>query len=278
MWAINKSPLMLGGPVDPSMTGQSSLDILSNAEVIAINQDPLGKQAQLVRRYTEEEWDIWAGELSDSRLVLAVANWRNDSQTVDVDLAAAGVASAAARDVWAAEDLGQLSGVQAMALAGHELKLLVLSDIVNATAPASASYHSVADAVVGGAAKLQSCGEDECLPANSKVVDLAGEASVSFSGVQASCAGAKLLGVDFINYEVALGTAWDWGSNTRNMTISVNGGEAKRWAFPISGGNWFETGRLTVEVDGFKEGENDVVFGASTDSIAPHLVGFEVFE
>lgn len=278
MWAINKSPLMLGGPVDPSMTGQSSLEILSNAEVIAINQDPLGKQAQLVRRYTEEEWDIWAGELSDSRLVLGVANWRNDSQTVKVDLAAAGVASADARDIWAAKDLGQLSGVQTLELSGHELKLFVLSDIVNATAPKSASYHSVGDAVVGGAAKLQSCGENECLPVNSKVVDLAGEASVGFSGVQASSAGAKLLGVDFINYELALGTAWNWGSNTRNMTISVNGGEPKRWAFPISGGNWFETGRLTVEVDGFKEGENEVVFGASTDSFAPDLVGFEVFE
>lgn len=278
MWAINKSPLMLGGPVDPTMTGQSSLDILSNAEVIALNQDPLGRQAQLVRRYTEEEWDIWAGELSDSRLVLGVANWRNDSQTVKVDLAAVGVASADTRDVWAAEDLGQLSGVQTMELAGHELKLFVLSNIVNATAPKSTSYHSAEDAIVEGTAKLQSCGEDECLPTSSKVVDLEGEASISFNGVQASCAGAKLLGVDFINYEVALGTAWNWGSNTRNMTVSVNGGEAKRWAFPISGGNWFETGRLTIEVDGFKEGENEVVFGASADSVAPHLVGFEVFE
>ena len=43
MWAINKSPLMLGGPVDPNLAGQASIDILLNEEIIAINQDALGK-------------------------------------------------------------------------------------------------------------------------------------------------------------------------------------------------------------------------------------------
>ncbi|KAK8053648.1 glycoside hydrolase [Apiospora saccharicola] len=262
MWAINKSPLMLGG------------------EIIAINQDARGKQAQLVRRYTEEEWDLWTGELSDNRKVVGIANWRNNTQTVQVDLAAAGVSSAGSvRDVWAAKDLGSLKGgVQKVTLAGHEMKIWVLSDIAEAAEPASAGYYSAAANATATRATVVNCGEGECLPTGQKIGDIAADATVRFDGVSVASAGAKLLGVDFINYETALGTAWDFGSNTRNMTIAVNGEQGKRWAFPISGGDWYETGRLMVEVDGFVAGENKVSFAAVGNAFAPDLVGFEIFE
>jgi hypothetical protein len=55
MWAINKSPLIIGAALDPDRLDKVSLDILSNKEVIALNQDSLAKQAQLVRRNTEDE-------------------------------------------------------------------------------------------------------------------------------------------------------------------------------------------------------------------------------
>ena len=59
----------------------------------------------------------------------------------------------------------------------------------------------------------------------------------------------------------------------------MNGGKAKRWAFPISGGDWYESDRVMIEVDGFRAGaENEVVFGAVGGAWAPDLVGFEVFE
>lgn len=280
MWAINKSPLMLGGPVDPALAGQASIDILSNEEIIAINQDALGKQAQLVRRYTEEEWDLWAGELSDNRKVVGIANWRNDTQTVQVNLAAAGMASAGSvRDVWAAEELGPLEGgVQRVTLVGHEMKIWVLSDITEVTEPASAGYYSAAANATATRATVVDCGEDECLPTGQKIGNIAADATVRFDGVSVASAGAKLLGVDFINYETALGTAWDFGSNTRNMTIAVNGEQGKRWAFPISGGDWYETGRLMLEVDGFVAGENEVSFAAVGNAFAPDLVGFEIYE
>lgn len=284
MWAINKSPLGIGAPANASLTPQASLNILSNTEVIAIDQDSLGEPAQLVRRFTEDEYDIWAGNLSGSRLVLGVANWRNNSQTVSVDLGAVlGVASAHARDVWAASDLGTLSGTQSFALAGHELRLLVLSDVVSAAAsdtPQAAGYYTAATgAALAGQADTVTCGSGTCLPAGAKVGDLYPGSTATFSNVSAATAGTKVLGVDFINYDVALSTAWDWGDNTRNMTISVNGGTATRWAFPIAGGDWYDTGRLTIEVDGFKAGaSNKVVFGAVGSSPAPDLVGFEIFE
>ncbi|KAK1982726.1 alpha-galactosidase [Colletotrichum cereale] len=281
IWAINKSPLTLGSPAIAGIVPESSHEILINKEVIALNQDPLAKQAQLVRRYTEEEWDVWAGELSGSRLVVGLANWKNDSQAVSVDLAAVlGVESAKARDVWAATDIGSVSGIFETTLNGHELKLLVLSDISKSEAAhVSAGYYTATDATLTGSAAKVACADGTCLPSTSKVGNIGSGAAVKFEAVEAKSDGKKLLGVDFINYDVALDTAWDFGSNTRNVTISVNGGNAKRWAFPIAGGNWYETGRLLVEVDGFKANEsNTVEFRSFKCGWAPDLVGFEVFE
>lgn len=300
MWAINKSPLVVGAPMDPSLTPSSSLAILTNAEVIALNQDALGEQARLVRRYTTAQYDVWAGALSGSRRVVGLANWYNGSQSVTVSLPAdLNVTSASARDVWAGEDLGTITGSYTTTLAGHELRLLVLSDIVEATsssssasggAPTSAGYYAAAqDATLSGAAAVVSCAPSQCLPAGSKVGTIGqgrGAAAVTFANVTASSAGAKLLGVDFVNYDVALATAWGDGDNTRNMSIAVNAGAAgaaggTRFAFPISGGDWYDSGRLYVYVDGFAAGEgNEVVFSAYGDEAtwAPDLVGFEVFE
>ncbi|KAH7082475.1 glycoside hydrolase superfamily [Paraphoma chrysanthemicola] len=279
MWAINKSPLIIGAALDPDRISKTSLEIMANKEVIAINQDALAKQAQLVRRSTEEEWDIWLGELSGSRQILGVANWKNDSQTVSVDLASLGIASARARDVWAAKDLGEFSGTQSIPLAGHELRLWLLSDIVASTALEASGYHDATKGTTAGSAKLISCAAAACLPTGSKIGDIYPGASVVFSNVSTKTDGKKVVGVDFINYDYAFTTAWDFGDNARNMTISVNGGKAKRWAFPLSGGNWGESGRLTIEVDGFVQGTGNVVkFAGFGSGPAPDLVGFEVLE
>ena len=280
MWAINKSPLIIGMPVDGSHTSNAAIDIMSNAEVIALNQDTLGKQAQLVRRYTQEEWDIWAGELSGGRKVVGVANWKGSAQTVTFNLKAVGVASATARDVWGAKDLGSISGSQTFNLAAHEMRLLVLSNIAAAPAPTAAAYHKASDAQLAAGASKTPCGASQCAPAQSKVGNVGGTGAgtVTFSAVQAASAGKKLVGVDFINYEIATDSAWEWGSNTRNMTIAVNGGAAKRWAFPISGGDWYESGRLSIEVDGFQAGQNSLVFAGTGGAWAPDLVGFQLYE
>ncbi|GME39535.1 Glycoside hydrolase clan GH-D [Neofusicoccum parvum] len=280
MWAINKSPLTIGAPMSATLSPQASLDIMLNDEVLAINQDPLGAQARLVRRYTEEEYDVWAGNLSSSRLVVAVANWRNESRTLSLDLRSVGVAAAGSvRDVWAAADLGGADAPLSLSLAGHEAKLLVLSDITPADdAPVQTSYAPVTAAALAGGASLAACPAGECQPVGSKAVDLYPGATATFSNVSAAAA-TVLLGLDYINYDVALQSAWSTGTNTRNLTIAVNGGPAERWALPISGGDWFETGRLDVEVGGFVVGDgNVVVVGAPGGEPAPDLVGLAVLE
>ncbi|USP79453.1 carbohydrate-binding module family 35 protein [Curvularia clavata] len=279
MWAINKSPLIMGAALDPKRLSQASIDIMTNKEVISINQDPLAKQARLVQRDTEGEWDIWLGELSGSRQILGIANWRNDSQTVQVDMNSLGIDSANVRDVWAAKDLGTMSGSQSFDLAGHELRLWLLSDVATATPLTSGPYYSGTDAALSGPAHTASCAEGACLPAGSKVQYIDRSAGVLFSNVSASSAGKKLLSIDFVNYDYAFTTAWEWGDNTRNMTVAVNGKKAKRWTFPLSGGNWEESLALNIEVDGFVQGDgNTVEFRGYGDGFGPDLVGFRVLE
>lgn len=280
MWAINKSPLTIGAPMSTTRTPQASLDIMLNADALAINQDPLGEQARLIRRYTEEEYDIWAGNLSDSRLVVAVPNWRNESRTIALDLSTVGLAGAGAvRDVWAAQDLGAADSSLTLDLAGHEARLLVLSSLTPSNATTvEASYAPVTSATVSGGASISACGANECQPVGSKAINLYTGASLTFSNISAPTQ-KLLLGIDYINYDVALQSAWSTGTNTRNLTLSINGGAAKRWALPISGGDWFETGRLDVEVDGFVPGDaNVVVVGAPGPDPAPDVVGLAVLE
>ncbi|KAE8825141.1 hypothetical protein HRS9122_10240 [Pyrenophora teres f. teres] len=280
MWAINKSPLIMGAALDPSRLKNTSMEIMLNKEIIAINQDSLAKQAQLVRRDTEGEWDIWMGELSESRHVLGIANWRNDSRTVSVDLKSLGIASATARDVWAAKDAGTVSGSQTLHLAGHELRIWVLSNVVAAIAPKAGEYYSAAKATLSGSARVVKCAAGPCLPTAYKVGNILNAGSgVTFANVSAETAGKKLLSVDFINYDYAFTTSWGLGDNIRNMTVAVNGNQAKRWAFPLSGGDWQESLGLHIEVDGFVEGSgNTVEFRGFRNGTAPDLVGFAVLE
>lgn len=46
LWAVLKAPLLIGCNLK-NMT-KETMDILGNDELIAVNQDPLGKQARLL--------------------------------------------------------------------------------------------------------------------------------------------------------------------------------------------------------------------------------------
>ncbi|VTO91862.1 unnamed protein product [Fusarium graminearum] len=275
-WSMMKSPLIIGGVMDAKQIPSHSLEVMSNKEAVAINQDALGQAAELVIRHTEEQWDVWSGNLTSNRKVLGVANWKNETQTVEVDLSLIGVGKANARDVWAHEDL-TISGTQKFELKPHELRLLVLSDITQTPKPKQWGYYAAPKAALEGTASLVDCGANECMPVNKKIKSIGKDAKVTFKFVSAPKDGPLYVGVDYINHEYHH-TIGDWETNTRNMSISVNGEDAKRWAFPNAGGDWFESDRMTILLDGFKKGkDNTVTFTASpSGGWAPDLVAFEV--
>ena len=105
LWAIMAAPLMAGN--DIRAMNQSTRDILTNLEVIAVDQDPLGEQGRIVIDRADGT-QVWMKRLAGGARAVAAVNYRNDSSTVtfqwkEIGLPAGG---AAVRDLWRHEDLG----------------------------------------------------------------------------------------------------------------------------------------------------------------------------
>lgn len=129
LWCMGKSPLFIGAGLVDGLLSKEALSILTDKEMVAINQDALGEAAKLARRYSEEEYDVWVGNLSNSRTVLTVVNWSSQSKNIVVNLADAGIQAAGrAREVWEKRDLGPLNGKYSATIPGHGVKVLVLED------------------------------------------------------------------------------------------------------------------------------------------------------
>ena len=70
LWCLLAAPLMAGNDIR-SMSDETR-DILTNKEVIAVDQDPLGRQGRRVKRTGDAE--VWAKEMSDGSRAVALLN------------------------------------------------------------------------------------------------------------------------------------------------------------------------------------------------------------
>jgi hypothetical protein len=86
--------------------------ILTNAEVIAVDQDPLGKQGTLVAT-PQTGLQVWSRSLSGNNVrAVALFNRNGSAANITVSFAQIGLSSgqASVRDLWQHADLGALSG------------------------------------------------------------------------------------------------------------------------------------------------------------------------
>ena len=127
MWAMLAAPLLAGNnltKLTPEITA-----ILTNKEVIAIDQDALGHEAERV--YQEGPVQIWSRPLADGGHAVAIINFGEDFtflRGISLHLKEAGVkGSAKARDVWGAKDLGSIDDNYKVSLRRHEMLLLRFS-------------------------------------------------------------------------------------------------------------------------------------------------------
>ena len=127
LWAMLASPLLAGNNL--SLLKPEITAILTNREVIAIDQDPLGKQAE--RIFAEGPVEIWSRPLADGSRALAVFNFGEDDtflRGITLHLEKAGAGNGwKARDVWAAKDLGPIGDDYKFTLKRHSSVLLRLS-------------------------------------------------------------------------------------------------------------------------------------------------------
>jgi alpha-galactosidase len=124
LWAMLAAPLLAGN--DLTRMTPETVALLTNREVIAIDQDPAGSQGERVRATGHVE--IWARALADGSKAVGLFNVLDQPQTVEYDYKEFGFEGAVkVRDIWAAKDFVQVSAKQSVRILAHDVMLLRVS-------------------------------------------------------------------------------------------------------------------------------------------------------
>jgi len=126
LWCMLAAPLMAGNDIR-KMTPEVR-DIMTDHDVIAIDQDALGKQGRRVSASEGEE--IWVKDLAGDSKAVCVLNTGEEPAKVKVEWSKLdGVAGKqyAIRDLWAKKDLGTTDADFEATIDGHGVALLRLS-------------------------------------------------------------------------------------------------------------------------------------------------------
>jgi alpha-galactosidase len=105
LWALLAAPLLAGNDLR-SMTPETKA-MLTNSEVIAVDQDAKGAQGRRV--WDEGPLEIWVKPLADGNCAVGLFNRGASTLKVTLDFDRLGITgSAKLRDLWEHKDLGTL--------------------------------------------------------------------------------------------------------------------------------------------------------------------------
>jgi alpha-galactosidase len=103
LWSLQAAPLLVG--TDLSQLDTFTTNLLGNAEVLAVDQDPLGRAAG--RTVRDGRVEIWSRPLADGTIAVGLFNRDIVPRAVTVKWSDLGIAgSHAVRDLWRQKDLG----------------------------------------------------------------------------------------------------------------------------------------------------------------------------
>src|SRR6202795_1769896 len=120
------APLMAGNDL-AHMTPEIK-EILTNKEVIAVDQDPLGSEGRRVRKSGDSE--VWAKQMKDGSRAVVLLNRGASDADISVsweDLGYPAHLTANVRDLWAKKDLGKSTGSFSAKVASHAVVMLRLT-------------------------------------------------------------------------------------------------------------------------------------------------------
>lgn len=121
LWAILAAPLLAGNDLT-TMTPET-ISLLTNREVIAVDQDGLGKQGDRIS--AEGPIEIWARPLADGGKAVGVFNRHPTAISATVDFKQLGFRKAVqVRDIWQGKDLGKMEDPYSVVVPPHGVVLL----------------------------------------------------------------------------------------------------------------------------------------------------------
>ena len=126
LWSLLSVPLLIG--YDLTRLDDFTPNLLTNDEVIDIDQDPLGKRASRVVQHGLLE--VWEKDLADGSKAVGLFNRRMFNATVSVSWAELGITGPQmVHDVWRQTDLGQFDEQFSVKVPWHGVRLIKVSPL-----------------------------------------------------------------------------------------------------------------------------------------------------
>lgn len=123
LWCILTQPLLLS--CDVTTMDAFDLNLVTNDEVLAVNQDPRGAQGRRLAR-VPGEWEVWAKDLADGAQAVALFNLGEADRVLTVTADQLGH-TGTVRDLWRQEDLGPMGEAFAALVSPHGTALVKIS-------------------------------------------------------------------------------------------------------------------------------------------------------
>ena len=126
LWCLLASPLLIG--CDMTQLDEFTLNLLTNDEVIEVNQDPLGRQAGRIA--LDGKLEVWAKDMEDGSKAVGLFNRGQRDRTVtanwsDLDIQGEQMV----RDLWRQKDLGQYTDKFQAMVGRHGVVLVKIASI-----------------------------------------------------------------------------------------------------------------------------------------------------
>jgi alpha-galactosidase len=121
MWALMAAPLFYSG--DITRLDAFTLNVLNNAEVIAVDQDPLGRQARVLLK-TDDEF-VLAKPMEDGSIAVGLFNLSEARRDITVTAAQLGLSGRQrVRDLWRWRDIGTIADEYTASVGRHGVMLV----------------------------------------------------------------------------------------------------------------------------------------------------------
>lgn len=267
MWCILSSPLVLGN--DLTKMNAQTKEILTNKEVIAVNQDGSGFQAHLLSE--KEGLQVWAKHLKGAQskeIAVVLFNRTPSSATIsvkwkDLDI----IGKSTVRDLWSHQDLGVMDSGYSVFLPAHAVSMIkVIAEKVKSKQVFEAEYawlnnfnlldHTV---LVPNQAKVKA---DTSCSGGAKAVNIGNRADnfIEFQDVYANEKGSYFLTLYYLSAE------------ERTATLSINGVESQLTG--LNSGSFSKIGSKRIPIQ-LRKGNNIIRISNST-GWAPDIDRIEI--
>lgn len=152
LWCMWSSPMALSFDPRRGTLTADDYKILTNREMIAINQDPMGQQADLVSE--TDDLVVFAKDCENGDIVVSVTNMSGSTKTASIDLSTVGGlhgdSTYTCRDVWNQRSLDDVTGVLETRVNKHATRVFRLARKSTPTGVSNVKTEEAAVSIVPG--------------------------------------------------------------------------------------------------------------------------------